>query len=110
LRWRVPHEVDFLVKEARDVMEQHFIIVELGDREVGLVFKNGKVAGVLAPGKRQLYWRGAIEVRVERQDISKEFELPTSLAKVLGGPSCRSPRRWRTLSTRSRCPIPRSVC
>jgi regulator of protease activity HflC (stomatin/prohibitin superfamily) len=75
--------VDFLVKEARAIMERHFTIVELGDREVGLVFKNGKLAGVLAPGKRQLYWRGAIDVRVETQDISQQFEVPKALAKIL---------------------------
>jgi len=75
--------VDFLVKEARAEMERYFAIVELGDREVGVVFKNGRVSGVIAPGKRQLYWRGAIEVRVEKYDISKEFELPQELAKVL---------------------------
>jgi regulator of protease activity HflC (stomatin/prohibitin superfamily) len=75
--------VDFLVKEARATMEQYFIIVELGDREVGLVFKNCKISGVLAPGKRQLYWRGPIDVRVEKQDIAKEFEVAKNLAKIL---------------------------
>jgi len=75
--------VDFLVKDARATMEQYFTIIELGDREVGVVYKNGRVAGVLAPGKRQLYWRGPIEVKVDKYDISKEFELPKELAKVL---------------------------
>jgi regulator of protease activity HflC (stomatin/prohibitin superfamily) len=75
--------VDFLVKEARTVVAKHFTIAELSDREVGVVYKDGKVAGVLAPAKRQLYWRGPIEVRVERQDISKEFEIPKALAKIL---------------------------
>jgi hypothetical protein len=50
------------------------MIVQLGDREVGVVFKNGRLAGVLAPGKLQLYWRGHIEVRVERQDITRDIE------------------------------------
>ena len=75
--------VDFLVKEARATMEKYFTIVELCDREVGLVFKNGKISGVLAPGKRQLYWRGPIEVRVEKQDIGKDFEIAKDLAKIL---------------------------
>jgi regulator of protease activity HflC (stomatin/prohibitin superfamily) len=75
--------VDFLVKDARATMERHFTIVELGDRQVGVVYKNGRVAGLLAPGKRQLYWRGPIEVAVEKYDIAKEFELPKELAKVL---------------------------
>jgi regulator of protease activity HflC (stomatin/prohibitin superfamily) len=57
--------------------------VETSDREVGVIYKNGKLAGVLAPGKRQLYWRGPIDVRVIKQDISKEFELLPDLAKVL---------------------------
>ena len=75
--------VDFLVKEARAAIARHFTIAELSDREVGVVYKDGKLAGVLPPGKRQLYWRGPVEVRVERQDITNEFELSKSLAKVL---------------------------
>jgi hypothetical protein len=75
--------VDFLIKEARATMERYFTIVELGDREVGVVYKNGRVAGLVAPGKRQLYWRGPIEVSVQKCDIAKEFELPKELAKVL---------------------------
>jgi regulator of protease activity HflC (stomatin/prohibitin superfamily) len=75
--------VDFLVKESRALIDRYFTIVELGEREVGVVSKQGKVAGVLAPGKRQLYWRGPTEVHVERFDISTQFELPAALAKLL---------------------------
>jgi regulator of protease activity HflC (stomatin/prohibitin superfamily) len=75
--------VDFLVKEARATIEKYFTIVELGDREVGVVYKNGRVAGLVAPGKRQLYWRGPVDVRIDKFDFSKEFELPQELAKVL---------------------------
>jgi regulator of protease activity HflC (stomatin/prohibitin superfamily) len=74
---------DFLVKEAREAVEKYFSIVELGDREVGLVLKNGKISGVLAPGKRQLYWRGPVDVRVEVHDIGEEFTLDPRVAKVL---------------------------
>ena len=75
--------VDFLISEARAEIEKYFQVVELTEREVGLVYKNGKLAGVLAPGKRQLYWRGPIDVRVEKIDIGAEIELPASIAKVL---------------------------
>jgi regulator of protease activity HflC (stomatin/prohibitin superfamily) len=75
--------VDFLMKNAGAQMERHFQIVEVGDREVGLVYKNGRIAGVIAPGKRQLYWRGAIDVQVLKHDISKEFEIRAEVAKVL---------------------------
>jgi regulator of protease activity HflC (stomatin/prohibitin superfamily) len=75
--------VDFLVKEARSTMENHFHIVELTDGEVGLVYKNGKLASVLAPGKRQLYWKGPIEVKVEKIDLSVDLEVPERVAKLL---------------------------
>ena len=71
------------MKEARATIEKYFTIVELGDLEVGVVYKNGRVAGLVVPGKRQLYWRGPVDVRVDKFDFSKEFELPQELAKVL---------------------------
>jgi len=75
--------VDFLVKEARSTMENHFHIVELTDSEVGLVYKNGRLSSVLAPGKRQLYWKGPIEVKVEKVDFSVDLEVPERVAKLL---------------------------
>jgi regulator of protease activity HflC (stomatin/prohibitin superfamily) len=75
--------VDFLVEEARATIEKYFAIVELGDREVGVVYKNSRVAGLVSPGKRQLYWRGPVDVRVEKFDFSRDFELPRELAKLL---------------------------
>jgi len=75
--------VDFLVKEARETMEKYFQIVELTDSEAGLVYKNGKLAGVLPPGKRQLYWKGPIDVKAEKIDLNAELEVPAGVAKLL---------------------------
>jgi regulator of protease activity HflC (stomatin/prohibitin superfamily) len=74
----------FLLAENRDAVERHFDVVEIGIQEVGVVFKDGQVAGVLAPGTRQVYWRGPTVVRVEKFDISTEFELPSHLARLVG--------------------------
>ena len=74
--------VDFLLA-AGAILTGHVQVVELHDREVGLVYKNGNITGVLAPGKRQLYWRGPIEVSVVRYDISQSFEIPPGIAKIL---------------------------
>jgi regulator of protease activity HflC (stomatin/prohibitin superfamily) len=38
---------------------------------------------VLAPGKRQLYWKGPIDVKVEKIDLTADLELPERLAKLL---------------------------
>jgi hypothetical protein len=59
--------IDFLVKEASATMRS--IRHRRADRhEAGLVYKNGKLAGVLAPGKRQLGWRP--DWKVEKVDIA----------------------------------------
>ena len=74
---------DVLVAEARGTLEPYVQIVELGDRQVGLVYKNERLTGVLAPGTRQLYWRGPVNVRVEVRDISTEYSLDAPTARVL---------------------------
>ena len=55
---------DVLIAESRALLEPFVQIVELGDREVGLVYKNERLTGVLAPGSRTLYWRGPVNLRV----------------------------------------------
>src|SRR3984957_11848346 len=75
--------VDVLITEARALIERYLMIVELGDREVGLVYKNDRLVSVLPPGKRQLYWRGPIAVRDHVRDISREFALAADTARVL---------------------------
>ncbi len=44
--------------------------------------KNGKTSGVLAPRKKQLYWRGPVEVRVAVYD-GEDLALNPRVAKVL---------------------------
>ena len=75
--------VDVLVKEQRALCEQHFQVIELGEYEVGLVYKNGKLNGVLAPGTRQLYWKGPIDVKVEVLNIEQDFAVPKSKLGVI---------------------------
>jgi hypothetical protein len=84
---RVPEfehpRLDELLAQARTTMERHFQIVELGESEVGVVYKNGTLAGVLAPGRRQLYWKGPTDVRVQkvraRRSSDPAFEAAQSL-------------------------------
>ena len=67
---RVPEfehpRVEELLMQARATMERHFHIVELAEQEMGVVYKDDALAGTLAPGKRQLYWKGSTAVRVEK--------------------------------------------
>ena len=74
---------DVLLAESRAMLEPYVQIVELGDRQVGIVYKNERLSGVLAPGARQLYWRGPLNVRVEVRDIANEYMLDANTARVL---------------------------
>ncbi len=74
---------DVLIKDQAALCEKYFQLVELGEYEVGLVYKNGKLASVLAPATRQLYWKGPVDVRVEVQDIASDFEVPRALVRLV---------------------------
>lgn len=73
------HRLDgLLLNTQKPVMEHYFQIVELNDSQVGLVFKDGKLANVLAPATQQLYWRGPIDVSVRVINIADDFEIAKS--------------------------------
>jgi hypothetical protein len=71
--------LDELLTQARPTMERHFQIVELDEQEMGVVYKNGTLAGLLAPGRRQLYWKtGPTEVRVQKVRARRTTSGPGS--------------------------------
>ena len=74
---------ELLIKEQPELWQAHFQLVELGEQQVGLVYKNGKLASVLPPASRQLYWKGPVEVRVAVQDIASDFEVPRELVRLI---------------------------
>ncbi len=67
---------DVLLKEKAELCKQYFQVVELGEYQVGLVYKNGKFSGIQRPATRKLYWKGPIEVKVEVLDIKEDYALP----------------------------------
>ncbi|MFO1350084.1 MAG: slipin family protein [Gammaproteobacteria bacterium] len=74
---------DMLIKEHGAACAQHLQIVELGERQAGLVYKNDKLAGILAPGARQLYWKGPVTVRVDAVEVADNARIPRELAVLL---------------------------
>lgn len=74
---------DVLVKERAELTARYFQVIELGEQDVGLVYKNGRLSTVLAPGTRQLYWKGPVEVRVEVLSIVEDFAVPRELLRLI---------------------------
>ena len=75
--------VDVLIKQQGELCERYFQIVELGKYEVGLVYKNGQLSGVLAPASRQLYWKGPIDIKVELLDIAQDYTVPRDKVGII---------------------------
>lgn len=76
----------FLAKSGYILIDEHFDRFTTTDTEVGLVFKDGKLSGVIAPGATQLYWRGLTDVEVDRQDISESYEVSPQVLKRITRP------------------------
>ncbi|MCW8931561.1 MAG: slipin family protein [Gammaproteobacteria bacterium] len=75
--------LDVLVKENKELVEQYFHFIELGEYEVGLVYKNGQISDVLAPGTRKLYWKNPVDVRVEVINIEQDFSIEKRLVGLM---------------------------
>jgi len=76
-------QLDVLLKAHADELAEHFQVVELNAHQVGLVYRDGRLSGLLAPETRAVYWRGPVEVRVQVQDIAEDFRVPQKLAMQL---------------------------
>src|SRR5579883_1658986 len=74
---------NYIVKERPEVAARAFTIVETRDNEVALVFHDGKLARVLGPGKRALYWKAAIEITSDVIDVTAAPEIPKTLAATV---------------------------
>jgi len=79
--------LDVLLRTEPALVARHFQVVETGEHQVGLIYKNGRLAGVLPPATRQAYWRGPIEVKVELLDIGSDYALSRAHAALLARPS-----------------------
>ena len=75
--------VDYLMKAEPGVVEREFHTVVLGETEMGLLYQNDVLAEVLAPNTRRLYWKGYIDLRVERIDIATGFAIDAKLVPQL---------------------------
>jgi len=75
--------VNFLMRERPEVAAANFVIVETSDNEVALVSIDRKLAAVVGPGKRKLYWNRPQEVTFELVSIKDSPEAPASKLEAL---------------------------
>jgi regulator of protease activity HflC (stomatin/prohibitin superfamily) len=76
-------DADALIERLGARLGETFQLADIGVDEAGLVSRNGKLAYVLAPGSRTLYWRGATKIDVERVALGADLEVDAKVASRL---------------------------
>jgi len=74
---------DYLVKAKPGLVDHHFTVVEIQPHEIGLRYENGVLKEVLPASTRRLYWKGFVEVRVDRIDLRTQTRIEDTLVSQL---------------------------
>lgn len=76
------NDADVLIARM-DMLAPYFILADIGEQEVGLVSKNGKLEDVILPGGRKLYWKGLVRVDVRKVALDGLPEVDAAVARRL---------------------------
>jgi regulator of protease activity HflC (stomatin/prohibitin superfamily) len=74
---------DHLAKERPELAARYFTVIETLDSQVAVVYLDGRLARVIGPASRVLFWRGPVEVTFDRIDVRQEPEVPARLLPAL---------------------------
>lgn len=61
------------------VLHEHITHWKLRENEIGLLYKNDKLQGIVSPGEALYLWRDAGELRLERIVLSQDLSVNTAL-------------------------------
>ena len=79
----VSDEVMKLLTLHQDKLAAHVKTWETAEHEVGLIYHNKSLKEVKAPAQQGAYWLGFADIDVRKVDISENFKLDKTLARVL---------------------------
>jgi regulator of protease activity HflC (stomatin/prohibitin superfamily) len=74
---------DFLAKQRWELVSRYFTVVETADSQVAVVYFDDKVARIIGPGKRVLFWRGSIEVTYDLINAQENAQAPALLLPAI---------------------------
>ena len=72
-----------LLRLHQDKLAAHVQTWETGEQEVGLVYQDNVLKEVKAPAQQGAYWLGFADIEIRKVDISEDFKLDKTLARVL---------------------------
>ena len=68
-----------LVLTHRALVEEHFVVVDMGDIQVAAVFADGKLVDMVGPGGVAFYGKRLRKMTVEVYDVAAEIAVPEAL-------------------------------
>ena len=74
---------DFLMNTAGAVLAPHVEQVDIGAAELGLVYREDRLIGMLSPGARKHYWRAPWRIEVKRQSLGDNVRMDAALIATL---------------------------
>lgn len=77
------NDKDVLIRVLGEALDRHFVLADIGSEEVGLISRNGRLTDVLPPGSRVLFWRGLVDVAVEKVSMNAGLAVPRVVATRL---------------------------
>lgn len=96
-------EAERLIEALGPQLETHCVLADIGAHQVGLLLRNGVLDGVLPPGSRTLYWRGATPLSVQVLPLSDGLQVPTDVQRRMCSAGCASSARCRRWPAALRC-------
>ena len=66
-----------------EAVAQHFVVADVADNELGLVFADGKLVDLVGPGQRAFYAKNLRQIAVRILDAATEIEAPKELVAPL---------------------------
>ncbi len=66
-----------------EVVATYFVVADVADNQLGLVFADGKLVDLVGPGHRAFYAKGLREIAVQVIDLAHEVEAPAALVAPL---------------------------
>ena len=70
---------DYIANHQPKTVARYFTVVETTDAQVAVVYLDGRLARIVAPSNRVLYWKGAMNVTFEIVEVRAEPEVPARL-------------------------------
>jgi regulator of protease activity HflC (stomatin/prohibitin superfamily) len=75
--------MDFILKSYPEEVQKRFDVIEVNETQVGLVYKNRRLAYVLPPATRTVFWKGPVDVYVKIVDTAEQYTIGGHLAAEL---------------------------